>query len=265
MRKLVLIVSIFCAAAVANAQSLTSKNGTPILPEAGEWSIGFDAVGVLNDIGHVMHASGSGDTLSMMNHTLVGSHVKDANTQYRMMLRIGFGSNTVNPSVAGFDAADSATSPSEIKTSEMNITIGAGIQKNRGKGRLQGIYGAQIAIMFGGGSKTTNTFLHVIDSTSAANLGSTRVDEVKGGSTFGLGLNAFVGGEYFVGAKMSVGAEYGWGLMMNSMGESETTTSTWDTSVTPAHVKTETTKGGKASAFSLDVMDATQLFLKIYF
>jgi hypothetical protein len=268
MKKLVLIVSIFCAASMANAQSLTSKNGTPIfgtpiLPEAGEWAVGFDAVPLLRTLGNFNYNAGN-QNYSIDTAAITLAYVKDANTQYRLRVGINFGSNTVNAATAGFSHMDSITTPSEIKTSRMGVVLGAGIQKNRGKGRVQGIYGAEILIGFGGGEKTENTFVSAL-TTDTNNTTFTQTTEMKTGSTFRIGLNAFVGAEYFVGAKMSVGAEYGWGLMLNSMGEGESTVMSWNTTTTPQSVQTKTTKTGKASDFTLGVMNPMSVFLKLYF
>jgi hypothetical protein len=264
MKKVLFIVAL-CAATITNAQTLTSKNGTPLLPEAGEWAIGFDAVPVLQAVGNLMYNAGDSLNFSQMQHTLVAAYVKDANTQYRAMLRIGFGSTTTGAATGSFSGSDSILVPSEVKTSAMNITLGAGIQKNRGKGRVQGIYGAQLAIMFGNGGTTENTYLNPLTTDTTAQ-GNMQVTETKGGSNFGIGLNGFLGVEYFIGAKMSVGAEYGWGLMLNSTGEGETTTVSFN-QTTPSNLdtQTKTAKTGDASAFSLDVMDATSIILKFYF
>src|SRR5213078_3256268 len=77
------------------------------------------------------------------------------------------------------------------KTSSMGITLGAGIQKSRGKGRLHGIYGAEAVISFTGSEKTTyeygNSF-NLTDSTGAVPIGQALVSQ----SPYGPGDTAYV-------------------------------------------------------------------------
>ena len=74
----------------------------------------------------------------------------------------------------------------------------------------------------------------------------TRTLEINDGSTFAFMLNAFVGVEYFILPKISLGAEYTWGLWIMSMGTGDVTTETYDGSST-----TETTTDGTEKTFGL--------------
>lgn len=257
MKKLFLTAALASAVAFANAQTLTSKNGTPILPEAGDWSVGFDAQPVLNYAGNLLNGNTNNSvSLNGIDSTaIVGKYMKDANTAYRVRVGINFGSTTLT---AG-SLNDSLNDPSEVKTSGTGITLGAGIQKYRGKGRLQGIYGAEAMIGFGS-SSVTHEFAKSPDANNQASLN--RIKEVKGGSTFNFGVRAFIGAEYFFAPKMSLGVEYGWGLMVGSTGASETTREFWNGTA----VTTETTKGGKASNFGLNVQQPNgSITLNMYF
>lgn len=246
MKKLLLTAALASAVAFANAQTMTSKNGTPILPEAGDWSVGFDAQPVLNYVGNMFNnSSNNGVSFNGPDSTaIVGKYMKDANTAYRVRVGINFGSASTTPGTL----ADSLNDPSKITVSGTGITLGAGIQKYRGKGRLQGVYGAEAMIGFGS-STTKHEFAKNSDATNQTSLN--RIKEVKGGGTFNFGVRAFVGAEYFFAPKMSLGVEYGWGLMLGSTGASETTTEAYD--FTSSSVKTTVVKGGKSSNFGLNV------------
>ncbi len=248
MKKLILTAVLASSVAFANAQTMTSKNGTPILPEAGDWSVGFDAAPALNLLNN-----SSGNTIDgLVPYVIVGKYVVDASTAYRARVGINFGSGSVTPVVT-----DSVDDASKISTSSNGINLGFGIQKYRGKGRLQGVYGAEIGFGIGGG-KVTNEYLKAIDPTSF----NSRVTETKAGSTFNLGLNGFIGAEYFFGAKMSLGAEYGWGLQMSSTGAGSTTIESSNGTV----VSTKTTETGKSSDFNIGVMNPRgSLILSLYF
>ncbi|MFM1745078.1 MAG: hypothetical protein RLZZ630_1015, partial [Bacteroidota bacterium] len=220
----------------ASAQDMNSKKGTAILPESGDWSIGISANSFLNYAGNLMNGSNSAPSFDWANgQVITGKMMKDANTAYRAQIRIGLNSSTLTNPLADFDGdgiVDGIDS-TEYKTSSTNITLGAGIQKYRGKGRLQGIYGAEAAISLGGSKMTAN-------ATDASGI----EEEMKDGSTFGIGVRGFIGAEYFFAPKMSLSGEFGWGISLNSQGEGEYTYSGGGQSTT--------TKYGKASAFGID-------------
>jgi hypothetical protein len=143
---------------------------------------------------------------------------------YRGMVRIGFGSDkVVTPAGSNEDV---------VTNSYNNITLGGGVEYRRGNTRLQGYYGAMAMIGLGG-SKTSYEY--------GAGAVDGQITEEKAGSTFGLGVRAFVGAEYFVLPKISIGGEFGWGLGFSSTGASETT-------IQGAAAVT----GGKSSSFGLD-------------
>lgn len=281
MKKLFLTVALAAAVAGANAQDMTSKKGTPILPEAGDWSIGFDAAPWLNYFGNLMSNAGnnSANAAYQESNTIVGKYMKDANTAYRAKLRIGFGSTTLN-NIIQDDASTSTprgTVTDELKSSGMDITLGGGIQKYRGKGRLRGFYGAEVGLRLGSG-KDTYSYGNAFSSTNISpttttdwsnnprTVGpeSTRITEDKKGSTFGFNLRGFIGAEYFFAPKMSIGAEYGWGLGLSSTGEGEATVESWD--LVANGVRSTTSKTGKASSFGLDVDNASgSIVLSLYF
>jgi len=256
MKKLFLSLALASAVAFANAQDMTSKKGVPILPETDDWSIGFDATNLIQYFGNLANGNLNNNNSSLgpqQNLTLVGLMVKDESTSYRGKVRIGFGSNTVEGAVA-----DSSTTPTKVETSNgFALTLGAGLQKNRGKGRLRGIYGAEIAIMLGGGGDVKSTYTETIPPVAMSHQ-----TENKAGSTFGIGLNGFIGAEFFFAPKMSLSAEYQWGLNFSSTGEGETTTTNWDA----AGVATSTTaKGQKSSSMLVDVTNAGSIVFHCYF
>ncbi len=261
MKKLFLTIALATSIVVANAQTMTSKNGTPILPESGDYSIGFDANPLLRYVGNFFNQAGS-NNIGMAyqeNMVLVGKYMKDANTAYRGKLALNFGSSTTEVDPEGTPGGDSLTTPSKVKLSSNKITLGAGIQKYRGKGRLQGIYGAEANIGLGGG-KTTHEFAKPFSATSP--IGSSRTAEVKNGSTFSFGVRGFVGAEFFFAPKMSFGAEYGWGISIGSTGASEATVESWDGTT----VKSTTSKGSKSSNFDIGVDNASgSITLNLYF
>jgi hypothetical protein len=270
MKKLFLIISLASAVAFANAQDMTSKKGVPILPETDDWSIGFDATSLINYFGNLANGNTNNNSATLGPEqylTLVGLCVdkNDASKAMRAKVRIGFGSSTSeNPPYSG---SDSLNSPSKIESSNgINVTLGAGMQKWRGKGRLKGFYGAEAQLMFGSGTSTTNTFAQAIDASHIPNNNS-RTTESNGGGSFGLGVGGFIGAEYFFAPKMSISAEYGWGINFNSSGAGDSTTEEWDPTANSGQgaVKTTTRDGSSSSSFGIDVSNSGSITFHCYF
>jgi hypothetical protein len=165
---------------------------------------------------------------------------KDETTAYRMKLRIGYGSTTTRGIIDTSTTTLTGEITDEMKDGGMMITLGGGIEKRRGNTRIQGFYGAEALISFGSNS-TKYTYADASSGTmtggnvhfaSQYDFGSNvdyqgnageRVLEVAGGS-FQFGLRGFIGVEWFLAPKVSVAAEYGWGLAMTSTGDTETDT-----------------------------------------
>ena len=277
MKKLLITAAFACTCIFANAQEMMSKKGTAILPEAGDWSIGAGASDLIMYFGNLFTKDNNNNaTLSpQVDQTLVGLYVKDENTAFRVKLRIGF--NTTSNDAFTTDATyTGTTTPAPTVTdtkgnSMFDLTIGAGLQKSRGKGRLRGIYGAELFVNLGT-DKDSYTYGNSITSTQqttaahdfGGNLaGAGRITEDKRGTSFGFGLGAFIGAEYFFAPKMSLSAEYGWGLGLNSTGEGETTSEGWDG--TNNALKTQTDKSAGHSSFGLDVSNIGDITLHFYF
>jgi hypothetical protein len=117
--------------------------------------------------------------------------------------------------------------------------LGLGKEMRRGKTRLQGYYGGDALIWVStmgakykygnimsdtntpstsGGTTTTSPTSTKWDApldpdgTFAEAASPSRPILQKNGLTFGIGVRAFIGAEYFLLPKISVGAEYGWGI-----------------------------------------------------
>jgi hypothetical protein len=242
MKKSMLLIAAFAfSASVAFAQDLTSKKGEAYLPAAGDWSIGIDATPVLNYVGGFLSSAGGvAPTWDFLNgnQTITGKMYKSESTAYRLTARIGMTSGGAVNNVS----QDGATPPAfpatpavvqdEMKVNSHSIGLGAGIEKRRGKTRLQGFYGAD-AMFWIAGSKSTYTYGNAYSATNVAptstNFGTNiaplyatwggRETENKSGSTIGFAVRAFIGAEYFIMPKISIGAEFGWGLGFARTGE----------------------------------------------
>ena len=265
MKKTIAILAMGALAYGATAQDLTSKKGFPILPEAGDWSISFDAVPFLDyafDKTRIMSGTPATSAAGALDYnvanTIVGKMMKDANTAYRAKVRLGFNRTSADAYVDKVGSTTGETVVDNVAESNTGITLGAGLQYYRGKGRLRGYYGAEAELGIGSGPNKTFTYGNAL---SADNAGE-RTTKESSGMNFGIGARGFIGAEYFFAPKMSIGAEFGWGLGFGVDGEGEKTTESFDGTA----VKSKTEKIGGGSTFNMDVDNAgAAINLAIYF
>lgn len=278
MKKQIMTVAIALAtgAFTVHAQDLTSKKGEPILPEEGDWGIGIDATPFLNYAGNFFGKTNNNTapTFDFLtgNQTIVGKYFKDATTAYRAAVRLGFGTSKQTNYVK--DNTNTSPDPRYVqdtrKVSYNGIGLSGGIEFRKGKTRLQGYYGGEIGIYFGS-SKETYTYGNAFNnptgnitptSTDWSNptlpgvSASSRVISVKNGSTLQFGIRGFIGAEFFILPKISIGGEFGLGLGFSSTGEGTTTKEYWGGST----VKTTDSKIGKKSSFKFDTDNVNSIF-----
>lgn len=245
---------------------IKSKKGENYLPEAGDWAIGFDAIPLINTVGKIVSANPGATTVTGTGGSTNYISLKkftDAQTAYRGVLGINFGTTTSKMYVAD---VTSTTTPPAQKTDEQKIStssfvVGGGLEKRRGNTRLQGYYGGLLMVTIGtsGSEYTYGNSLTTANTTHTNSFGQgTGVKSTKAGTTFGINLNGLVGAEYFVLPKVSIGAEYWWGVGYTSTGDGEVVTESWDaTNVKSLSTKTKTaggntfTIGGKYGATAL--------------
>ncbi len=284
MKKSVLVIALAFGVSGAFAQDLTSKKGEPILPEAEDWAISFDATPVFQFVGNAFNGNTGNAAPSVnflnSNQTIIGKKFIDEKSAYRVLVRLGFNNQTfknlVNDDANTSAVVFPATAPQvEDKFSKKNTNIGIGVGKEfrRGKTRLQGYYGADAMIwisMSGTKYKYGNVITAVPtaagqtatptsttwDATTGTALSvaanGNRTLSTKSGMTFGIGVRGFIGAEYFIFPKISIGAEYGWGIgyQMSGKGKSKSET-TQVVSGTNTYGTPETVTAG-SSKFGFD-------------
>lgn len=283
-------------ASSAFAQDLTSKKGEPILPEAEDWAISMNADPIFQFVGNAFNgntnnAAANTNWLSS-SHTIIGKKFINEKSAYRVMVRLGF----VSQSFKNMVLNDAETGSSFIfpdyqgkvedkyKHSSTNIGIGVGKEWRRGKTRLQGYYGADAMIWLGStkdkftyGNKiaaTTNTSISgestttspttsfwdtdvnstgFGDTTGVASLSGSRVLLSKSGAMFGIGVRGFIGAEYFIFPKIAIGAEYGWGIGFQVQGSGRVTTERYDAGTTSVGKEETEIPGESKFGFDTDM------------
>jgi len=182
---------------------------------------------------------------SNQNNMIYGKYFLDAKTA----IRVRIGLNTLSGSIINpvqdaiaMDAAQKSGTPDDINAAALikvedklsfrkaNSAITVGYEKRRGYRRLQGFYGGELGfgrtnswekVEYGNdfsdvyaSSYTTNFNALTTATLNPVTVGAARVSrnlsrEYNPGWRFGL--RGFVGVEYFVFSKISIGAEFGWG------------------------------------------------------
>ena len=216
MKKIILTAAAVFAFSFANAQDLKSKKGENYLPEANDWAISFNATGVFNYVGNAFNGTIGNTAPTVANVTansFVGKKFIDAKSAYRVIANLGFGSNDINGGgdidsdgiIDGDYDNDGAVDFASYKASTFNLNVGLGKEWRRGSTRLQGFYGADALIGFSSAKWT---------ETNNAGGNST----FNAGTSINLGVTGFIGAEYFLFPKISIGAQYNYGLQIASNG-----------------------------------------------
>jgi hypothetical protein len=268
MKKSFLTVALILGSATTFAQE------KQYLPEAGDWAIGIDAAPLLNYFGNFIGGNGLNTAptwgFPTWNQTISGKYFVTKDMAYRASIRLGFGSQKGSQMVAQDGAAAPtypnlpATVEDSYKAGGSSIGLAGGLEMRKGSGRLIGFYGAELGLNFASNNAsykygnamtttgaTTTDFGPVI---APSNIGldsygnDARVTESKSGMSTSIGVRGFIGAEYFILPKMSIGGEFGWGLGLQSNGASSRSIESTD----GVAVGTQTTEGTKSSTFVFD-------------
>lgn len=277
MKKNLFFVAALFAGSVAFAQTTEVKDANDVVftPQAGDWAVGFNASPIFDYVGNMFNGNtsnslnfaGNNSFVNPTQQAIYGKYFKDENTAFRGSLRLMTSSRNT---VGQIDTATvSNSTPSYVentyKRSGAGVVLGFGLEKRKGHNKLQGYYGGEALITFGGSTpKLKNTYAVDLDSTSIANNVTSgtyqtaengRVLTSKGGATFGFGVRGFIGAEYFFAPKISIAAEYGWGLSLTSTAGTTTVTENFGYETTAATTESFYTKEvttGKTSTFAID-------------
>lgn len=164
------------------------------------------------------------------------------NMAIRARLSLGSSSNTDKETV---DVAGTKIDVERKTSSGFNLGIAPGIEMHfAGTDKLSPYYGAQLNLNLGGA--TTTEYTNALGGAPGAWAGVAKDNKAtnKAGSTFGLGVSAFMGADYYITDGVFVGGEFGLGIFgLSSTGEGENSTTTGGT--------TTTTKTGTSSSFDL--------------
>ena len=177
MKKLFLFILISLNLSSVFAQ----KNG----PTSRDWALSSNANSLLNYAGNLFNGSANSPEISFQNEmmSLNGKLFISDSIAWRGGVNVQMLSKTTDLLLG--------ETPYTSKESSYSLTISLGKEFRKGSNRLQGFYGYGSHIMV-----STNSYEDGIS------------EGVEENSDMGIGINTFVGAEYFFRPKMSLGAEY---------------------------------------------------------
>lgn len=194
--------------------TLITKNGIEILPQKGDVAIQFDASPAINYIGNMFSSTTSPVVNSPFGSgVFVGKYFTSASEAYR--IKFGFNlSKSTNDTSINYGANQEYII--SRNTQVRNVILGFGKEWRRGYRRLQGVYGIEGLLQIGSNnpynSKDYNLTIKQAVDTGVESIGVARDLGTTKLVGFGFGVRAFVGVEYFILPRISLGGEFGWGL-----------------------------------------------------
>ena len=234
MKRKIFFAAMFTGLSVftfGQTTQMKNKNGLVITPESGDYALGMNAAPLLNYVGNMFNGStfnSVGTAFVDNTNSIYGKLFLDGNMALRGSVNLTTFSAT-NRTLIDTNTFDADPDYFENKTvnSGFGITLSAGVEYRKGHNRLQGYYGAEALLQFGNSAASVkNEYGLDLDSANLADgyVSNNRVLTSKSGMVFGIGVRPFVGVEYFVLPKLSIGGEFGLGMMLQSIGEGEVVT-----------------------------------------
>ena len=215
------------------------------LPKAGDFALQMDAAPILNfalNAVNIMSDNGfyaqNPSFVSGMPNAIVGKYFLQDKQAIR--LRVGFntivetekeyGDNPMTPTAIVNGTAENILLSTSV-SKQRSYLIGAGYEFRRGGERLQGYYGGDLNLMI---DTYTDKYTYEIGYNQQAvdsgyiSQGSSRELSYDDGLQIAFNLRGFVGVEYFILPKISLGAEFGLGYSMYSYARGDDTYEYWD-------------------------------------
>lgn len=290
MKKIILLLAVAFVATSVNAQNLRSKNGERILPQAQDWAVGIDANPFFSYlkglIGQGNNATAPSSNFLLNNQMITGKYFLESDVALRASLRIGTRASLQENSVIDRTVTGAPTYPNlplmrqnSMRMKGTTAGLSFGVEKRRGDTRLQGYYGAELGFIISTSrdvfkygnplsvSSTNPVGIDVQDEFAGANnitndtYGNVaRITERNNGGYTAIGLRTFVGAEYFIFPKISIGGEFGWGIGYQSSKENSVTLESIDNSLPAVGTQVLTDPVPRKNSFRLDTDNNNSMF-----
>ncbi len=223
----------------------TDKKTSELLPQAGDIAIGIEAAPFLQYFGNMFNGvttNDSPDLIFLNGTTIFAKYFLEDDVAIRARLGVTMDNEVfrsyVTDELAVFQDPLSRDVIVDRRTfSNHMYLIGLDYEMRRGYNRLQGYYGGGINFSF---FKTSNTYEYgnaissITPDPASTNFGTGnltpagRVLETGGNMNYAGGINGFVGIEYFLLPKISIGGEMGLAMFYTYLARSKEVIEFWD-------------------------------------
>jgi len=254
MKKLLFFIGL--SFLVFNVSAREAAEARVFTPQAGDFALSIDATPFLNFAGNIFGSEATAPSFN--NGVLRGRYFLSERNAIRATLAFDFGTDIYRIDVPQIGNTSNTVTNTE-RFSHNEFVLAVGYEFRRGAGRLQAFYGGEL--IFGlGNERDSFTYGNAL----GANNTASRVTERKSGAMFGVGLGGFVGVEYFIAPRISLGAEVGISLLYNNQGRGQTTSERW----ADGSVQTSTVDGTRSSGqfeFSTNAAHGGNIFISFFF
>lgn len=267
MKKTFLLLVILCFSAFGAfaQQPVQSAGENPVpeqdrqlLPEAGDIGLGFDAVPFLEYLGNIFNGTTNnsiGADFPGFNQQIFAKYFLTENMAVRARVRLEQDITTSRNRVILDNQP--VPDPNVEVTDEWTfystfVRVGGGVEFRRGTGRIIGVFGGEASFLYGndltkydygnpitvGNQAPTSTFGSLNDGRFE------RIVENKSNKRIGAGLTGFIGVEYYIAPKMSLGAEFTLGVDFIKNYRNQQKFEFWDIVSGSTQTRTAITEGG---------------------
>lgn len=245
----------------------TTKSGQVILPEKGDFAIGIDATSFLKYIGNSFNGNVDNNNIKIFDYkggifeapAIYGKYFFSESSALRVKLNLGFDNQKTKEPVEDINA-DGEFVDDEISVSSNSFGITAGYEWRRGYGRLQGYAGPELGLGFGSQSISYD-YGNPINKNNPQT--TPRKTSEKEGSVFAFKVGGFVGVEYFIAPKLSIGGEASLGLATYSNGKNSIETERWNDE--DSRIDRDKVEGGSSSHFEMKAAYSGVLNITFHF
>jgi hypothetical protein len=142
----------------------------------------------------------------------------------------------------------------QVANLNKSFYLAVGLEKHRGKSRIQGIYGAELFLgasrydidyLYGNSMNNDFTNPATYNDANSYNAQGLRLVKDNQSNSIFAGVRGFVGVEYFIAPKLSLGGEFGYSFIAQRNGIEQFTYEYWDGP--SSSVKKVVTKAGNNS------------------
>jgi hypothetical protein len=266
--KKILFLLFSCSVLAVQAQLqpvLKNRRGISILPQRGDYCIGFSANPFLGYLGNMFNNSTQNNSPNIIasNQMFFAKYMKTSTMAYRASFNISVNNRSEFTNVKDISpgAPVNSTVTDVWKQRQTRFGITLGIEKRKGETRLQGYYGGELMINYNSGPIVKYEYGNKLEN---YDTGTIFTSMLRGSSVFSFGVAGFAGVEYFVAPRISLGGEINYGPSFNFGSASEQTTTMYDFNQSAA-TDEKTTLAPRSRGFSLNTNNAAGVVKVLFY